>query len=152
MKLYLVRHGQAQEMSVNPLCPLSEEGIEQIHKLGDLLKQQKVDIKQIYHSEQLRAEQSAVILAKVLKPQNGLVRSKDLDPSASIEAMVNLVEASDHDILCVSHEPFIQKLVSYLLTRCDHYTFLKLSTASVVCLERILEKWVILCGTLYLPA
>lgn len=145
MKLYLVRHGQAQEMSVNPLCPLSEEGIEQIHKLGDLLKQQKVDIKQIYHSEQLRTEQSAVILAKILKPTKGLIRTKDLDPSASLELIISIIESTGQDILCVSHEPYIQRLVSYLTTAHDHYILLKLAPAGIVCLEEQNDKkWRIL--------
>ena len=145
MKLYLVRHGQPVEMNVNPLCPLSDVGIEQIHKLGDFLKKQQVDVKQIFHSEQLRAEQSAVILAKILKPQAGLIRTKDLDPAAALEPMLSFIEASDEDIICVSHEPYIQRLVSYLTTGRDHYAFLKLFPGALVSLERSETKnWEIL--------
>lgn len=143
MKLYLVRHGRAVDMQQNPLCPLSMEGVEAINKLGEKLSQQQLEIKQIYHSEPLRTEQTAVILAKALKPIKGLIKTKNLEASASLDPMLNLIEASDEDILCVSHEPYILRLVSYLTTGHNHYQFIKLSPGSIVCMERQDSKWLI---------
>ena len=72
-RYFFLRHGknihQTEKKGIlycwpddNPPCILLEEGIKEVEKAGDILKDKKIDI--IYSSDILRARQSAEIVAK----------------------------------------------------------------------------------------
>jgi broad specificity phosphatase PhoE len=74
-KYFLLRHGrnnhQAEKPDLtylypdnDPPCFLIEEGIEQVRKAGELLKQKGIDL--IYSSDVLRTRQTAKIVAEML--------------------------------------------------------------------------------------
>ena len=68
MKLYLVQHGEACAKEVNPERPLTEQGKEDVDRLGPFLKQAGIQVDRVIHSEKLRAIQTAERLANAIAP------------------------------------------------------------------------------------
>ncbi|MCK4586416.1 MAG: histidine phosphatase family protein, partial [Gammaproteobacteria bacterium] len=63
MKLFLMRHGQAADIEVDPEQGLSAEGKAAIEQLAHRLAEQNITFKQVFYSEKARARQTAEIMA-----------------------------------------------------------------------------------------
>jgi len=72
MKIYLVRHGDSVSMADDDRRPLSEKGIDEINQLVKLISPLHIRVKQILHSNKLRAKQTAEILSQSVHMQNPL--------------------------------------------------------------------------------
>lgn len=71
MKLYFVRHGETdwnvkKKIQGKTDIPLNENGIRQAQELARRLVEEKVSVKHVYHSPQLRAAETARIAAEAL--------------------------------------------------------------------------------------
>ena len=71
MKLYFVRHGETdwnvkKKIQGKTDIPLNENGIRQAQELAKRLVEEKVSVKHVYHSPQLRAAKTAQIAAEAL--------------------------------------------------------------------------------------
>lgn len=71
MKLYFVRHGETEwnvrkKIQGKTDIPLNENGICQARELADELQRDDIRVNHIYHSTQIRAEQTAGIIAEAL--------------------------------------------------------------------------------------
>lgn len=82
MKIYLVRHGETEwnvkkKIQGKTDIPLNETGLRQAQKLARELADENLSIDHIYHSPQLRAAETAQIIAEALHatciPQKGLM-------------------------------------------------------------------------------
>ena len=116
MILILVRHGKAQSGSSDSARPLTEEGQQSIEKLGLHLMQQSEEVGQIWHSELLRAKQTAEILGKHLSPPEGIIQKAHLTPESNPQTMRSLLESETRPLLIVSHLPFLEYLANLLVT------------------------------------
>ena len=67
MKLYLMRHGEAEPKRVDPARPLTEQARRDMDRVADCAARMGLDVGQIRHSVKTRAEQTAV-LGKALAP------------------------------------------------------------------------------------
>ena len=67
MKIYCVRHGEAQEVDVSPERPLTEKGTSDIESVARFMGEAGLHIDHLLHSPKLRAVQTAQIFAKYLK-------------------------------------------------------------------------------------
>jgi phosphohistidine phosphatase len=141
MAIYLARHGEALSVEKNPERPLSKEGRYEIEKIAELLKKQDLKIGQIIHSGKKRAEETAQIFSS--KIGDGKISSiKELSPNDNVESFWKNVQSND-DIMYVGHLPFMEKLVSYIITGDKNDTIVKIKTAGVICLEKGQDIWYI---------
>jgi len=88
MKLYLVRHGAALPASKEPSRPLSGEGQRGVERIALFLREAGVKVNHIYHSDKLRAAQTASILGGVIAPDGRLNAVKGLGPHDSIDPVL----------------------------------------------------------------
>jgi len=120
MKLYLVRHGIAEDIGDyedDSLRPLTEKGREKMKKIAGAIKALGVEPNLIVSSPYVRASQTAAILAKELKYEENLAFSDFFVPMAEPNDMI--VEINENfsvdELMLIGHEPNLSLLASLLL-------------------------------------
>lgn len=137
MKLYLIQHAESKPEKEDPLKPLSEKGIKDIRKMANYAsKYLNIKVEKIFHSDKLRARQTAEELGKKINPLKGIEESKDLGPLANINFWVKKLEKIDEDIMLVGHLPHLSKLASFLLCGDESKNIIQFKNAGIVCLKR----------------
>lgn len=116
MHVILVRHGKAQSGQTDTERPLSQDGQQIIENLGIRLRHQSEQVSQIWHSELLRAKQTAEILAQYLSPPEGMKEETHLTPHSDPLIMRSVLESETRSLLIVSHLPFLEYLANLLST------------------------------------
>ncbi len=91
MKVYLVRHGDSVEETVDPKRPLSDQGRADAGKIGKFLAT-KIQVDEFYHSSKHRAKETAEILAKYINANAKISMQKGLDPMDDVESLVQELE------------------------------------------------------------
>lgn len=118
MQLYIMRHGEAQEMAANDeQRSLNERGCEEVINVAGLLNHEDFDL--VLVSPYIRAQQTAQLIIKNNK-LTAKVETLDLiTPFGSAEKIHNFLDALlvEHDyqkVLVVSHMPLISLLLAEL--------------------------------------
>jgi phosphohistidine phosphatase len=144
MKIYCVRHGQAESADTHPDRPLTELGRQEVEQLAAHLQQRGIEVAHVMHSSQQRAGQTAEIFAKALSSQRTECPSI-LEEDASVDDLMAQIPAWTDDTMLVGHLPFMPQLVSGLvISDSRHYPIVNFPPATVVCLECYhQEQWVI---------
>jgi len=148
MKLYLIRHGEAESENAGQAGrrfrepgSLTDKGRKAVLKAAQHLKKLRPEITEIWHSVKLRAKQTADIISQELDIDN-VYKKEGLAPNDPIE---RYIEKLDENIAIVSHLPFLPKLASFLLFGSEsEYERINFITAGILCLEKQDEKWNIL--------
>lgn len=140
MKLYILRHGESLESTINPNRPLSVQGRNTIENLSKFLSASNLSVSCILHSGVLRAKETAEIVAKHIHC-NALPKAypgiKSLDDP--YEIILN-IETLLSDTLIVSHLPFVDRLLTTLLMLSESRAMIPFEPGTLVCLERASEK------------
>lgn len=129
MKIYLVRHGDAENPLANSERPLTNYGEKQVLELAKKIKEKDFDIDEICHSGILRAQQTAQIIQKELGGTHSLVKVDDLLPESDIEIWFEKLSESKKNIMLVGHMPFMAFLGEALMKNQIELGF---STASMI--------------------
>jgi phosphohistidine phosphatase len=129
MKIYLVRHGEAEGEQINPDRPLTKNGEKQVMELAQKIKNKHFAIDEIVHSGVLRAEQTAVILQKELGLNHPLSKGEDLLPGSEPKLWFEKLHQSSKNIMLVGHMPYMGILAEMLLKNQVNLGF---STASMI--------------------
>ena len=139
MKLYCVRHGQAENLpDASGDRPLTPEGKMEIEKVALYLEKRGVTVSHLMHSSKLRAQQTAEYFAKsLLSDHNQSEVSKLLEPDASVTVLVSHIQTWNEDTMLVGHMPFVSELVSRLLVGNQSFDLVCFTPGTVVCLEQI---------------
>ena len=120
MDIYLLQHAQAMSSDEDPTRPLSKVGESTINRIAEYCRMIGVTVDRIYHSEKLRAKQTAQIFANYLKISDTVEERTDLNPSDEVEPVRNwLKQLSSSDlrsVALVGHLPFLDKLTSLLVS------------------------------------
>lgn len=124
MKLYLLRHGEAAEISdprypTDSARPLTAKGIKRTRQLANALRQMEISFEVIFSSPLVRARQTAEIVVRSLDLEKKLRLTNHLSPGGAFVDMLAQVEnarATAKAILLVGHEPFLSGLISLLCT------------------------------------
>ena len=153
MKLYLVRHGEAMPSSKEPSRPLSSEGRRGVERVALFLREAGVKVKHIYHSEKLRAAQTASILGGVISPKGRPNEVKGFGPDDPIEPVLEHIARWKEDRMMVGHLPFMARLCSNLLANATVPVSINFPPACVICVENCPEehwafRWMIEPGML----
>jgi phosphohistidine phosphatase len=136
MKLYLVQHGEATTKESDPERPLTEKGRSDINQLAIFLNHAGITAKQVIHSGQLRAQQTAEDLAMAIAPDAMQSRNEHLNPNDAPDTIAQQINSWDEDTLIVGHLPFMAKLVSRLIFGDESQSIVSFQPGALVCLER----------------
>jgi len=105
------------------------------HAQIDFLKPLRLRVGAIWHSDRVRAVQSARILSGAIGFSEKMIQLSYLGPDDSIAPAVRSIRKARGDVMIVGHLPFLGKLASKFLTRKPSDEILKLSTSSIVALR-----------------
>ncbi|MBN1664850.1 MAG: phosphohistidine phosphatase SixA [Deltaproteobacteria bacterium] len=136
MPLYLVRHGEAYSEAADPDRSLTETGKTTVDGMAQLTAAFKIPVSQILHSGKTRARQTAELFSKHLKPSSGVNEIKGINPNDDVTKTASQLD-STLNAMIVGHLPFLERLVSYLVTGSPDRSIVKLQTGGIVCLDRI---------------
>jgi phosphohistidine phosphatase len=143
MSLFIAQHGKNLAKDRDPEKGLSPEGVRDVERVAGALNDHGVPVASIWHSGLKRARQTAEIFAAYLG--NNLVPVKK-DGLAPLDDVTRLDPSADKNIMIVGHLPFMERLVSFLITGSpDRYPVIRFKNGGVVALDRDDEtgKWYI---------
>ena len=138
MHVYLVRHGEAIPKEQDIKRPLSEKGRSIVEKLANACAAYRLTAKNIYHSTRLRAKQTAEILGFQLDIP--VTEKAGLEPLNPVRPFYEEIENSDGDIMIVGHLPFLEHLVSLMITGEEDKKPLRFQQGGLVCLLKSEEN------------
>lgn len=136
MRLYLVRHGHAVEASVNGERPLSDKGQQEARDLARFGKRISLCVPAIWHSNKLRALQTAQCLQQEGGMGGKLVERDGLSPNDDVATLGVELMALEDDACIVGHLPYISRLASHLLARDEAAFAWGFDSCAMACLER----------------
>lgn len=117
MRLYIVRHGEAEPFNDNDASRLlTRKGIADTYVLGQYLAQQVHHWDAVLVSSYQRAQQTYAEIAKSYPPQPAIV-SDQITPLNSVPEAFAVLHSVKHlsHVLLVSHMPLVSALVSALV-------------------------------------
>jgi len=141
MKVYLVRHGQANPSDIDPEKGLSDIGRQEIARLAESIRHLEINIHQIWHSGKTRASQTAEILSTVVNAEEELAVRDGLKPNDPAEAMALEINAYSCDLMLVGHLPFMAKLASLLFTGDQDRCAFDFHAGTMACFDFGDDKW-----------
>lgn len=136
MRVYIVRHGEAGPASTDAARRLSETGRVQAARLAAFLARANVRVGAVWHSELVRARETAEILHASGGLGGALIEHQGLRPEDDVAEVAAELEALDQDVCLVGHLPFVGVLTSTLLLGAGQRSILRFGTATAACLER----------------
>ncbi len=143
-RLYLVRHGTALSPEVDPEKHLSPEGRAAIVDVGKKLKSHHtILLSKIFHSDKARAAETAQLLHDELAQKCGCTEREGLSPMDDPGVLITELEVVEEDWMIVSHLPFLDRLLSWLLTGSDHHRLVKFGPGTTVCITHEDGSWLI---------
>lgn len=135
MKLYLVRHGEAQEGPDDASRTLTPEGRGNAERTAEFLARNGVTVTAIFHSGKTRALETAAILAERVPSTKGVRAEQGLSPMDEPTHWLNILSEGKEDTMLVGHLPFMARLFSLLLCS-EEKDCIDFSAAGIVCLQK----------------
>ncbi len=118
MRIFVMRHGQAQAMaSSDQSRELTAHGQNEVGNMAKSLSQQKHQFDAIYVSPYIRAQQTAIIVKNTLITSPSLTTLNFITPEDSAKQMHDYIDGvfadnAQQKILIVSHMPLVSYLVA----------------------------------------
>ena len=141
MRLYLVQHGEATSKEINPDRPLTKKGKKDVSQMAEFLKKRRMRVIATWHSEKLRAIQTAQILGEAISVE--IVKQEGLAPNDPVDKWLEELNTRVKDVMMVGHLPFLERLASLLLAGDESSQIVAFKPGAVACLKRedAGEKW-----------
>ncbi|MCD8483394.1 MAG: phosphohistidine phosphatase SixA [Verrucomicrobia bacterium] len=138
MKLYLMRHGEADDTWPDPNRQLTHRGIKRSMEVAGLLKQHGVtpDVK-VVSSSYTRAKQTAAAVREVLGSTCGEIVWDGVTPDDATEPLALQLCSVSEDLVLVGHNPLFSMLASRLLTGQELGMAVSFKKSGCMFLERI---------------
>lgn len=142
MRLYLMRHGEAEPAGERPLTALGRQQVEKVARAAGRAGAKPV---RIFQSGILRAQQTAEILIQTLGLTEAPRKIAGLNPNDDPDTAMELLENLTVDVALVGHLPHVEALASLLILDDSSRALLLFPTAGMACLERnpTTERWLI---------
>jgi len=151
LDVYLIQHAESKPKEEDPARPLTDRGRAEVEAIGAHLTRLGIRFDQVFHSGKLRAQQTAEILGGCLKSR--VEARLGLDPADPVEPIMRWLseqaEVGMKSIAIVGHLPFLDKLVSILVTGSESEGVVAFQYAAVVNLipkeegERYRVRWML---------
>lgn len=144
MAILLSQHGKSASKDVDPQRGLTREGREEVAAVARVLRDSGVAVGAIWHSGKTRAEQTAALFAEAMGLSAGIASRDGLDPLDDVVVFAESLP-KDADVLIVGHLPFMERLVSYLVTGDAEGRVVRFQNGGVVRMDwdRDGERWLI---------
>lgn len=144
MQLYLAQHGAAKTEAEDPQRGVTEEGRHTVERMAGFLASLDFPLDCIEHSEKLRAQQTAEILAARLRSREGTKQIAGLAPNDDVEPMVTRLVKEEKSIMLVGHLPYLSRLVARLLGLDVNRVVVQFQMGGVVRIDRdVAGQWVV---------
>lgn len=141
MRVYLIRHGQAEDAAVDAKRPLSRQGREDVTRVAGFLSLfERPRPPSIAHSGKLRARQTADMVGEAWHVTD-VHEMPDLLPHSDPVVWVRQFASMDTDMALVGHLPHLGRLAGLMLCGDAGRGVVHLQAASVVCLEQSESGW-----------
>jgi phosphohistidine phosphatase len=134
MAVFLSQHGKSASKDIDPNRGLTEEGAAEVKHVASMLQQGRIHVASIQHSGKDRARQTAELFAMAVNPEEGVLVCKGLDPLDDVTVFAKQLDASA-DQMYVGHQPFMQRLVSYLVADEQARPVVAFQNGGVVCMD-----------------
>ena len=112
MKLYFLRHGEAEDLApTDHGRELTERGKERVAKSAQVLKRLGIAPKVIYSSPRIRAKQTAEIIAEALGME--IIITEDVNfgfNTSNLKSLIKKLSTSD-EVMFVGHNPDMSQVV-----------------------------------------
>lgn len=133
MKIYILRHGQAEPYQINDAArKLTEKGVADTQKILQKKLIQLRDVQTIWASPLVRAQQTAALVSALLKKD--IFTTQHLEPEADLTQLFTWLQTLKEDsILLVSHLPLVGTLTNRLCNLDE--SRIRFSTSSLVGIE-----------------
>jgi phosphohistidine phosphatase len=112
MKLYFVRHGEAEDLApTDHSRELTDRGKERVGKSAQVLKRLGISPKVIYSSPRIRAKQTATIIADALGMEITITEDVNFGfDTTAVKPLIKKFSTSD-EIMFVGHNPDMSQIV-----------------------------------------
>lgn len=136
MRLYLLRHGEAEPGHPDENRHLTEAGTQEIRRLASILNiKAKNRPTHLRVSPLTRARETADLFCRELHWSLETTVDKDLVPSGNPARVArNLIQEAQTSLV-VGHNPHLEMLLSYLLSGQSNGVLAVMNTGSLACLE-----------------
>lgn len=136
MKLYVLRHGEAQTVaSSDAERGLTVHGEAQVRTIASFYSKNGDQIDHIVSSPYKRAKQTAAIFKEVAGIGCDIKENSNITPDIPLSrAVKDLDKFFTGNLLMVSHQPLVSGLISYLVWG-ESSPRVGMDTASLACLE-----------------
>lgn len=136
MFLYLVQHADAKREEEDPTRPLSKKGLQDINRVASYVSNLNIRVYKIFHSNKLRAKQTAEVLSENVKPIKGVSEVEGLAPLDNPDIWAERLKDIPDDVILVGHLPHLGKLSSLLLCGNADKNVVSFKMAGIVCLKK----------------
>ncbi len=134
MALFLVQHGVSVSRAIDPEKGLSDLGIEETNRIAPVAKGYGIPVHTIVHSGKKRTEQTAAIYHRALGLETPLEAIVGINPLDDVRAFAVRVDPWANWMV-VGHMPFMERLVSYLVTGSEEIRVYQFQNSGIVCLD-----------------
>jgi len=139
MHLYLMQHGEALAEQAAPGRPLSLTGKQQVLSVSRQASRAGIELTALYHSDKLRARQTAEILGDELALDSS--EREGLGPKDDVRTVAEWLQNESTDLALVSHLPFLDRLASLLVVGDPTRGIVTFRFGVMVALERGESSW-----------
>ena len=136
MRVYLVQHGEAKAKEQDPKRPLTQTGIMEVRRMAAFLKPLGLRVGAIWHSDKLRAAETAEFLGKALESDNGILQRSGMGPDDDIRPALAEIVKGGADLVLIGHMPYLSKLAGKLLAGNESADPVAFRPGGVVCLAK----------------
>lgn len=135
MALFLVQHGRSLPREIDPDQGLSEEGRSDVERIAGVAAGYGVRAASIHHSGKTRARQTADIMAHHLMPCKNPLETAGLGPNDDVVPLARTLSPGEN-LMVVGHLPFLERLVSYLITGSTDLLVFRFQNGGIVCMDQ----------------
>lgn len=135
MAIYIVQHGRCVTKEIDPDRPLSSQGRAEVERMAGVAAGYGIRPSVIYHSGKTRARETAAIYDSALGASRGVSEIAGMNPMDDVERFATDID-SKNQAMYVGHLPFLERLVSFLITGNLDIPVFKLQNGGVLCMER----------------
>jgi phosphohistidine phosphatase len=136
MYLYLVQHAEAKSKNEDPARGLSDRGLQNIRKIAQYIAKFDVQVSTIFHSDKLRAKQTAEVLKEYIKIEKGMNETDSLKPLDNPQIWFERVSRAKEHTMFIGHLPHLNKLASLLLCDDKERNIINFKMGGIVCLKK----------------
>ncbi|MBI4420401.1 MAG: phosphohistidine phosphatase SixA [Gemmatimonadetes bacterium] len=141
MLVYLVQHGEAASEQEGPERPLTPRGRTEVSRVARAAARIGVQPEVIWHSDKLRARQTAELLAAELTPPESLRQVSGLAPKDDPATAAGQVAAAAAPVMLGGHLPLLSRLASLLLIGDPSKEVIAFRMGGMVALEGTEAGW-----------